>query len=83
MSTSSPFFAPPLTALALSAAVLFSPVAQAAPDCTNVSPRTTQCRTNGSTSIYTSPPPLDYGWPGWGYGWGYGWGGSGLIIGFG
>lgn len=83
MSRSTLVFTPPLTALVLSAAVLFSPAALAAPDCTNVSPQTTRCSTNGSTSIYTSPPPLDYGWPGWGYGWGYGWGGSGLIIGFG
>jgi hypothetical protein len=72
---------PPLAALALSAAVLFSPTAAAQPDCTNVSPQTTRCSTNGSTSIYTSPPPVNNGWPGWGYG--YGWGGPGLIIGLG
>jgi|EndMetStandDraft_2_1072991.scaffolds.fasta_scaffold16543_1 hypothetical protein len=79
--TTTKFLAPPLSALMLMAAVLFSPVATAAPKCTNVSPQTTRCDTLGSTSIYTSPPPMDFGWPGWTYG--YGWGGPGLVIGFG
>lgn len=76
MSTSYLIFAPPLAAFALSAAVLFAPSGSAVPQCTNVSPQTTVCATNGSNQIVTSPPPMDfgYGWPGWG------WGGNGLII---
>ncbi|MET0899518.1 MAG: hypothetical protein ABWY45_16540 [Mycobacterium sp.] len=80
MSRPTTRFAPPLTALALSAAVFFSPTASALPRCVNLSPQTTQCETRGSAQIYTSPPPMDYGW---GWGWGWGWGGPGLVIGFG
>ncbi|MGB3486354.1 MAG: hypothetical protein WBB07_29555 [Mycobacterium sp.] len=85
MSTSKTLLIPPLTALALSAAVWLSPPASAMPQCVYVSPQTTQCQTRGSAQITTSPPPVSYGWPGWGWnnGWGWGWGGPGFVIGFG
>ena len=60
------------------AAITATPVAAAAPKCTNTSPNTTQCETNGSAQIVTSPPPNNnYGY--WGFpiiafgGWGLGW----------
>lgn len=63
-----------------------TPTAQAVPVCVQTAPNTTQCRTNGSTAITTSPPPnqwanygpLFWGGPGWGGGWG-----GGLVIGIG
>ena len=46
--------------------------------CTNTGPNTTQCETNGSAQIVTSPPANNnYGY--WGFpiigfgGWGFGW----------
>ena len=58
-------------------AIAVAPVAAAAPECTNTAPNTTQCETNGSAQIVTSPPPNNnYGY--WGYpiigfgGWGIG-----------
>lgn len=80
MSTSYRIFAPPLTALALSAAVFFAPSTSALPQCENTSPYTTVCATGGSNQIYTTPPPMNYGW---GWGWGWGWGGPGFFFGFG
>jgi hypothetical protein len=62
----------------LSASVVAAPAALAAPQCTNTGPNTTQCETNGSAQIVTSPPPNNnygyWGYPiiGWG-GWGIGW----------
>jgi hypothetical protein len=52
-----------------------APAAAAAPQCTTVAPNTTQCETNGSAQIVTSPQLQNNygGWP---------WGG-GLIIGIG
>ncbi|WP_102143312.1 hypothetical protein [Mycobacterium hubeiense] len=41
-------------------AMLFAPVAAAVPECTNTGPTTTQCETNGSTQIITSPPAMNY-----------------------
>lgn len=81
MRTSTKFFVPSLTVLGLSAAVLFSPSASAAPECTSISPQTTQCSTvGGSNRITTSPPNTNYGtWPGWTYGY-YG---PNYIINFG
>ena len=66
-----PFFA----AASVCAAVSIAPVAAAAPQCTNVGPNTTQCQTNGSSQIITSPPVNNWygGWP---------WGG-GIVIGLG
>jgi hypothetical protein len=66
----STFFA----AAGICAAVAMAPVAAAAPRCTTVAPNTTQCETNGSSAITTSPQlQNNWGWP---------WGG-GLIIGIG
>jgi hypothetical protein len=68
-----------LVAASASAAVAFAPLATAAPECTKTSPNTTQCETNGSAQIVTSPPPNNnygyWGFPiiGWGGGWGFGW----------
>jgi hypothetical protein len=51
-----------------------APVAAATPKCTTVAPNTTQCETNGSAQIVTSPQlQNNWGWP---------WGG-GFVIGFG
>jgi hypothetical protein len=69
-----------LVAAGACAAVLTAPVAAAAPQCTTVAPNTTQCETNGSSQIVTSPQQNNYGgWPyngglfigigGWGWGW--------------
>ena len=58
-------------------ALAFTPVAAAAPECVNIGPTTTQCQTNGSAQIVTSPQPNN-NWGGWPY-----WGGGGLVIGFG
>jgi hypothetical protein len=57
------------------AAIAMAPAAAAAPECTTVAPNTTQCETNGSAQIVTSPQLQNNygGWP---------WGG-GLIIGIG
>jgi hypothetical protein len=60
----------------VSAAIAMAPVAAAAPQCTSVGPNTTQCQTNGSSSIVTSPQHSGY------YG-GFGPYGGGLVIGFG
>ena len=58
-------------------ALVITPVAAAAPECVNIGPTTTQCQTNGSAQIVTSPQPNNnYG------GWPY-WGGGGLVIGIG
>jgi hypothetical protein len=56
-------------------ALTMAPLAEAAPQCTNVGPNTTQCQTNGSTQIITSPQLQNNYW-----GWPYG---GGLIIGLG
>lgn len=65
--------APPCAAIGLGAFVMLAPAASAAPQCTDVGPTTTQCQTNGSSQIVTSPPVNNYygGWPYWG---------GGLII---
>jgi hypothetical protein len=56
------------------AAIAMAPVAAATPKCTTVAPNTTQCETNGSAQIVTSPQlQNNWGWP---------WGG-GFVIGFG
>jgi hypothetical protein len=58
------------------AAVTLAPVAAGAPQCTTVAPNTTQCETNGSSAITTSPQLQNNygGWPWWG---------GGLVIGIG
>lgn len=59
-------------------AILTAPAGSAAPKCTTTSPNTTQCQTNGSTAIVTSPPDLNnygpwygpvFGFGGFGVGW--------------
>ncbi|MEO3757989.1 hypothetical protein ABGB19_06835 [Mycobacterium sp. B14F4] len=68
------FFTPLLAACGIGAVALLAPTASAAPQCTQVGPNTTQCQTNGSAQIVTSPPVINnYG------GWPY-WGGGGLVI---
>ncbi len=58
-------------------AVLTAPLSAATPQCTNTTPTTTLCQTNGSTAIVTSPPVMNYGpWYGWGFGFG------GIVIGW-
>lgn len=59
------------------AAVALAPVAAAQPQCVTTAPYTTQCQTNGSAQIVTSPQQNNFygGWP-----W---WGGGGLVIGIG
>jgi hypothetical protein len=53
-------------------ALSFAPSAQARPECTQTGPNTTQCTTNGSSQITTSPPAMqgpNYGgWPVFGFG---------------
>lgn len=66
-----------LFATAGACALTAAPVAIAAPECVNIGPTTTQCQTNGSSQIVTSPQPIN-NWGGWGP-----WGGGGLVIGFG
>ncbi|ALI25169.1 MULTISPECIES: hypothetical protein [Mycolicibacterium] len=59
----------------LALAILTAPLGSAAPRCTTTSPHTTQCQTNGSTAIVTSPPALNTGpW----YGPVFGFGGMGV-----
>jgi hypothetical protein len=59
-------------ACAATATLALAPAAQARPVCTQTGPNTTQCTTNGSSAITTSPPAMqgpNYGgWPliGWG-----------------
>ena len=57
-----------------------APAAAIPPRCVDVAPRTTQCSSNGSTAIVTSPP-RNRMFNNYGYGW-LGWGG-GLVIGIG
>jgi hypothetical protein len=71
---------PFLAAAGVCLSVLASPIAAATPECTNTGPNTTQCESNGSTQIVTSPPANNY------YPWGYpfigGFGFGGFGIGF-
>jgi hypothetical protein len=68
---------PLLAAAGVGAAIAMAPVAAATPQCTTTAPNTTQCQTNGSTQIVTSPQQNNWfgGWP-----W---WGGGGIVIGLG
>jgi hypothetical protein len=73
---------PLLAAAGVCLSVLAAPVAAAAPECINTGPTTTQCESNGSTQIVTSPPTYSYypygGWPVGGFGITFG----GFGIGF-
>lgn len=42
----------------IAAAVVSSPAAAAAPDCTEIAPGTTKCANSGSVQIRTTPPPI-------------------------
>lgn len=53
-------------------AILTAPAGAAAPNCTNTSPNTTQCQTNGSTAIVTSPPAMNNYGPWYGPVFGFG-----------
>ena len=59
------YFTPLFVAVGVCASVVIAPIAAAAPVCTNVGPNTTQCQTNGSSQIVTSPPVTNNygGWP--------------------
>ena len=70
------YIAPLFAAAGVWAAVSIAPVAAAAPQCTNVGPNTTQCQTNGSAQIITSPPVNNYWYNGWPWG-------GGIVIGLG
>ena len=69
-------YSAPLVAAAALAAIVMAPLATAQPKCTTVAPNTTQCQTNGSAQIVTSPQQNNWygGWPWWG---------GGLVIGIG
>jgi hypothetical protein len=66
---------PLFAAVGICAAIAMAPVAAAQPRCTTTAPNTTQCQTNGSAQIVTSPQlQNNWGWPWWG---------GGLVIGIG
>lgn len=77
MRTKIRYLTPLFAAVGVCASVLVAPVAAAAPECINTGPNTTQCQTNGSSQIVTSPPPINN------WGWGPWWGGGGFVIGLG
>ena len=68
---------PLLAGAGIAGAIAMAPVAAAAPQCTTTAPNTTQCETNGSAQIVTSPQQN------WGYGGWPWWGGGGIVIGLG
>jgi hypothetical protein len=68
---------PILAAAGVCTAIAMAPVAVAQPRCTTTAPNTTQCQTNGSTQIVTSPQQNN-NWGGWPW-----WGGGGIVIGLG
>ncbi|MBS1691794.1 MAG: hypothetical protein JST91_06185 [Actinobacteria bacterium] len=57
-------------------ALALAPAAAATPECTTTAPNTTQCETNGSTQIVTSPPTFN-NFPWFGYPFG------GFLVGVG
>lgn len=78
MRIKSRFFTVLLASAGACTAIAVAPVAAAAPQCTNTGPNTTQCQTNGSAQIVTSPPVTN-NYPYWGFpiisfgGWGFNW----------
>jgi len=72
------YLTPLFASAGVCAAIAIAPVAAAKPQCTTVAPNTTQCQTNGSAQITTSPQQNNnwrYWWP-WGSGgfaWNWGW----------
>jgi hypothetical protein len=78
MQTKIRVLAPLVAAAGVAGAIAIAPIATAAPECTTVAPNTTQCETNGSAQIVTSPQlNNNWGWPGWGGGFVIGIGGFG------
>ncbi|ORA34869.1 hypothetical protein [Mycobacterium aquaticum] len=65
-----------LAAAGVGVAMLTAAPAGAVPKCINTTPTTTQCQTNGSTQIVTTPPATNFS-PGWG--WGIGLGGFSIV----
>ncbi|GAS86462.1 hypothetical protein [Mycolicibacterium brisbanense] len=65
-----------LATAGMSVAMLTAASANATPKCINTTPTTTQCQTNGSTQIVTTPPATNFS-PGWG--WGIGLGGFPIV----
>lgn len=59
--------------VAAAAMLVSAPVAAAGPKCTQTGPMTTQCETNGSAQIVTSPPNINNGFYPYG----------GFVVGFG
>ena len=47
-----------VAAAGVAATMAVAPTAAATPRCVDISPRTTQCETNGSAQIGTKPPPI-------------------------
>ncbi|ULE31222.1 hypothetical protein [Mycobacterium sp. IDR2000157661] len=65
------FIVPLPAAIGLGVILALAPAANATPQCTAVGPTTTQCQTNGSSQIVTSPPVNNNyygGYPFWGGG---------------
>ena len=60
MTTKFRYIVPLLASAGAAGLLLAAPTASAKPDCVDVGQRTTQCTTNGSTSITTSPPPMSF-----------------------
>jgi hypothetical protein len=75
MTIKARYSVPLLAAIGACSALVLLPTASAQPTCVNTAPNTTQCATNGSSSITTSPPAMNYG-PF--YGWPYG---GGIVLG--
>jgi hypothetical protein len=74
MRSNNRYFALLFAVAAIGASLTFAPAATAAPNCTSTGPNTTQCQTNGSSQIVTSPPVTNNYWGGWPF-----WAG-GLVI---
>jgi hypothetical protein len=68
-----PWFALLSVTAGICTAIAIGPVAAATPQCTNIAPNTTQCQTNGSSQIVTSPQVTNNYW-------GYPWWGGGISI---
>ncbi|WP_286143102.1 hypothetical protein [Mycobacterium sp. GA-0227b] len=55
-------------AAAVGMCTLVAPAATAAPECVDIAPNTTQCDTNGSSQIVTSPSVQTGPYRGWAWG---------------
>ncbi|MCV7237490.1 hypothetical protein H7J70_05200 [Mycolicibacterium celeriflavum] len=63
-----PCLVPLLAAGGIGASALTAPTAAATPECTHIAPNTTQCDTNGSSQIVTSPSVQTGPYRGWAWG---------------